>query len=249
MMFKTLALVFLASLTSCINAFYISKGCTTKLSSLSKLHNSPKVSSAHRNKKFIVVTGGVLSGIGKGVAASSVGAVLKMLGKTVTAIKIDPYLNVDAGTMSPYEHGEVFVLDDGGETDLDLGNYERFLDVCLTSDCNLTTGKIYKAVIEAERKGEYLGKTVQIIPHITNNIIQRILDISVTPTPQTSPDVVLIEMGGTIGDIESMPFVEAVRQLQCIVGKESVCFVHVSLVPTVGGESKTKPTQHSVKEL
>eukprot|EP01039_Chlorochromonas_danica_P008431 gene8431-9294_t len=176
-----------------------------------------------------------------------------MLHRRPTAIKIDPYLNVDAGTMSPFEHGEVFVLDDGGETDLDLGNYERFLDVSLTSDSNLTTGKVYQAVISKERKGDYLGKTVQIIPHITNEIIDRIFHVAREPVDGSGeePDVVVIELGGTIGDIESMPFVEALRQLQLQVGIENMCFLHVSMVPTVGEdkEQKTKPTQHSVKEL
>jgi len=204
--------------------------------------------------KFIVVTGGVISGIGKGVTASSIGVCMKMLGARVTAVKIDPYLNVDAGTMSPLEHGECFVLDDGGETDLDLGNYERFLDVILGSDSNLTTGKIYKRVIERERAGEYLGKTVQIIPHITNEIMDRIHSVSRSPIDESdqAPDICMIELGGTIGDIESMPFVEALRQLQLSVGRQNFCLVHVSMVPTVGpspGEQKTKPTQHSVKEL
>lgn len=205
------------------------------------------------NKKFIVVTGGVISGIGKGITASSIGVLIKMLNLRPTAIKIDPYLNVDAGTMSPFEHGETFVLDDGGETDLDLGNYERFLDLKLTNDSNLTTGKIYQAVINRERKGEYLGKTVQIIPHITNEIIYRILQVSKRPVDDSNiePDVCVIELGGTIGDIESMPFVEALRQLQLKVKPENFCLVHVSMVPIIGedGEQKTKPTQHSVKEL
>ena len=172
--------------------------------------------------KFIVVTGGVISGIGKGVTASSIGVCMKMLGARVTAVKIDPYLNVDAGTMSPLEHGECFVLDDGGETDLDLGNYERFLDVILGSDSNLTTGKIYKRVIERERAGEYLGKTVQIIPHITNEIMDRIHSVARSPTDESdeAPDICMIELGGTIGDIESMPFVEALRQLQLSVGRQ-----------------------------
>lgn len=202
-------------------------------------------------KKYIAVTGGVISGIGKGVTASSIGVVLKALNIQPTAIKIDPYLNVDAGTMSPTEHGEVFVLDDGSETDLDLGNYERFLDVKLTNDSNLTTGKIYQSVIQKERKGDYLGKTVQIIPHITNEIIERIVAVTQRPVDEynTEPDIVVIELGGTIGDIESMPFVEALRQLRLLVKPENFCLIHVSMVPTVGddGEQKTKPTQHSVK--
>eukprot|EP01038_Epipyxis_sp_PR26KG_P012146 gene12146-16263_t len=204
-------------------------------------------------KKFIVVTGGVISGIGKGVTASSIGVILKMMNLKPSAIKIDPYLNVDAGTMSPFEHGEVFVLDDGGETDLDLGNYERFMDVSLTNDSNLTTGKIYQAVIAKERQGHYLGKTVQIIPHITNEIIERIKNVSkkMVDKSNSEPDVVVIELGGTIGDIESMPFVEALRQLQLQCRREDFCLVHVSMVPIIGenGEQKTKPTQHSVKEL
>lgn len=218
-------------------------------------HHNPQTdldnTTKKKKKKFVVVTGGVISGIGKGVTASSIGVVLKMLHRRPTAIKIDPYLNVDAGTMSPFEHGEVFVLDDGGETDLDLGNYERFLDVSLTSDSNLTTGKVYQAVITKERKGDYLGKTVQIIPHITNEIIDRIFHVAREPVDGSGeePDVVVIELGGTIGDIESMPFVEALRQLQLQVGVENMCFLHVSMVPTVGEdkEQKTKPTQHSVK--
>lgn len=204
-------------------------------------------------KKFVVVTGGVISGIGKGITASSIGVLMKMMKLRPTAIKIDPYLNIDAGTMSPTEHGEVFVLDDGAETDLDLGNYERFLDVSLTNDSNLTTGKVYQAVIARERNGEYLGKTVQIIPHISNEIIQRILRVSSASVDGSGqePDVTVIELGGTIGDIESMPFVEAIRQLKLLVRPENFCLVHVSMVPIVGdvGEQKTKPTQHSVKEL
>ena len=203
--------------------------------------------------RYVVVTGGVLSGLGKGVTASSIGVLLKSLDLHVTAIKIDPYLNTDAGTMSPFEHGEVFVLDDGGEVDLDLGNYERFLDVTLGRDNNLTTGKIYSEVIEAERKGDYLGKTVQAIPHITDAIQNWISEVARRPEPDTgkTADVCVIELGGTIGDIESMPFIEALRQFQFKAGRENVCFVHVSLVPVIGpvGEQKTKPTQHSVRDL
>lgn len=216
---------------------------------------SPSTTSKVRQKKFILVTGGVISGIGKGVTASSIGIIMKMLLLNPTAIKIDPYLNVDAGTMSPFEHGEVFVLDDGAETDLDLGNYERFLDVKLSADSNLTTGKIYQEVIAKERRGEYLGKTVQIIPHITNEIMERILSVSTKSVTSdesaVEPDVCVIELGGTIGDIESMPFVEALRQLQLKVSRENFCLVHISMVPVVGdsNEQKTKPTQHSVKEL
>lgn len=197
--------------------------------------------------KYIIVTGGVLSGLGKGITTSSIGRLLKSRGFSVTAIKIDPYLNCDAGTMNPFQHGEVFVLDDGGEVDLDLGNYERFLDVNLTSEHNITTGKVYKAVIEKERRGDYLGKTVQIIPHITNEIKDMIKRVA----QKSKSDVVLIEMGGTVGDIESMPFLEAVRQLHREVGPHDCAFVHTTLVPVMGvvGEQKTKPTQHSVKEL
>ncbi len=203
--------------------------------------------------KYVIVSGGVLSGLGKGVTASSIGVLLKSAGMKVTSIKIDPYLNSDAGTMSPFEHGEVFVLDDGGEVDLDLGNYERFLDLNLGKDNNLTTGKIYAKVIEAERKGDYLGKTVQVVPHITDEIqnwIERVAQIPGDGSSHT-PDVCVIELGGTVGDIESAPYIEALRQFQFRVGRENVTFVHVSLVPVMGpvGEQKTKPTQHSVKEL
>ena len=203
--------------------------------------------------KYVIVSGGVLSGLGKGVTASSIGVLLKSAGMKVTSIKIDPYLNSDAGTMSPFEHGEVFVLDDGGEVDLDLGNYERFLDLNLGKDNNLTTGKIYAKVIEAERKGDYLGKTVQVVPHITDEIqnwIERVAQIPADGSSHT-PDVCVIELGGTVGDIESAPYIEALRQFQFRVGRENVTFVHVSLVPVMGpvGEQKTKPTQHSVKEL
>ena len=203
--------------------------------------------------KYVVVTGGVLSGLGKGITASSIGVLLKSAGLSVTSVKIDPYLNCVAGTMSPFEHGEVYVLDDGGEVDLDLGNYERFLDIALTRDNNITTGKVYQAVIERERKGDYLGKTVQVIPHITNEIqewIERVANKSSDGSSKT-PDACVIELGGTVGDIESAPFIEALRQFQFRVGKENICFVHVSLVPVMGpvGEQKTKPTQHTVKEL
>ncbi|EGC34165.1 CTP synthase [Dictyostelium purpureum] len=203
--------------------------------------------------KYIVVTGGVLSGIGKGIIASSTAMILKSMGLRVTSIKIDPYLNIDAGTMSPFEHGEVFVLDDGGEADLDLGNYERFLDVNLGKDNNITTGKIYNSVIEKERKGQYLGKTVQVVPHISGEIqnwIERVSHVSVDGIDE-SPDVCVIELGGTVGDIESMPFTEALRQFQFRVGPENFCLMHVSLVPVLGvvGEQKTKPSQQSVREL
>ena len=194
-----------------------------------------------------MVTGGVLSGLGKGVTISSIGLLLKSKGLRISAIKIDPYLNCDAGTMNPYQHGEVFVLDDGGEVDLDLGSYERFLDVNLTKDNNITTGKIYQAVIQKERDGAYLGKTVQIIPHITNEIKETIKKVA----KKANVDVMLVEMGGTVGDMESMPFLEAVRQLSMEVGKENCLFVHTTLVPIMRtvGEQKTKPTQHSVRDL
>eukprot|EP00239_Pterosperma_sp_CCMP1384_P007644 CAMPEP_0197844640 /NCGR_PEP_ID=MMETSP1438-20131217/1639_1 /TAXON_ID=1461541 /ORGANISM="Pterosperma sp., Strain CCMP1384" /LENGTH=585 /DNA_ID=CAMNT_0043455561 /DNA_START=98 /DNA_END=1855 /DNA_ORIENTATION=+ len=203
--------------------------------------------------RYVLVTGGVVSGLGKGVTASSIGVLLQAAGLRVTAIKIDPYINTDAGTMSPFEHGEVFVLDDGGEVDLDLGNYERFLDVRLTKDNNLTTGKIYQTVIEHERKGDYLGKTVQVVPHITDAIqdwIERVAHIPVDGR-DAIPDVCVIELGGTVGDIESMPFIEALRQFQFRVGPQNMCVIHVSLVPVLGvvGEQKTKPTQHSVQAL
>ncbi|KAH9768130.1 CTP synthase [Citrus sinensis] len=203
--------------------------------------------------KYVLVTGGVVSGLGKGVTASSVGVVLKACGLRVTSIKIDPYLNTDAGTMSPFEHGEVFVLDDGGEVDLDLGNYERFLDVRLTKNNNITTGKIYQSVLEKERKGDYLGKTVQVVPHITDAIKNWIESVAVIPVDgkEGPADVCVIELGGTVGDIESMPFIEALRQLSFSVGPDNFCLIHVSLIPVLGvvGEQKTKPTQHSVREL
>ncbi|MEF8832600.1 MAG: CTP synthase [Candidatus Thermoplasmatota archaeon] len=199
--------------------------------------------------KFIFVTGGVMSGLGKGVVTSSLGKLLKAKGFSVTAIKIDPYLNCDAGTMNPFEHGEVFVLDDGTEVDQDLGNYERFLDVNLCGNDNITTGKVYRTVIEKERSGEYLGKTVQIIPHITDEINRMIWEVA----EDTEVDIVLIELGGTVGDIESMPFLEAVRQLHMDLGKDdsNSIFIHTTLVPVIDvvGEQKTKPTQHSVKAL
>ncbi|CAO1945362.1 unnamed protein product [Urochloa humidicola] len=203
--------------------------------------------------KYVLVTGGVVSGLGKGVTASSIGVVLKSCGLRVTSIKIDPYLNTDAGTMSPFEHGEVFVLDDGGEADLDLGNYERFLDIKLTRDNNITTGKIYQAVINKERRGDYLGKTVQVVPHITDEIQDWIERVAMNPVDgkEGPPDVCVIELGGTIGDIESMPFIEALGQFSYRVGPGNFCLVHVSLVPVLNvvGEQKTKPTQHSVRGL
>ncbi|NP_001135804.1 CTP synthase [Nasonia vitripennis] len=203
--------------------------------------------------KYILVTGGVISGVGKGVIASSFGTILKSCGIHVTSIKIDPYINIDAGTFSPYEHGEVYVLDDGGEVDLDLGNYERFLDVILHKDNNITTGKVYEHVIRKERKGDYLGKTVQVVPHITDAIQEWVEKISKQPVTDDGkiPEVCIVELGGTIGDIEGMPFVEAFRQFQFRVKRENFCCAHVSLVPSPKstGEPKTKPTQSSVREL
>ncbi len=203
---------------------------------------------AREAMKYIIITGGVLSGLGKGITASSIGRLLRARGLKITAIKIDPYLNCDAGTMNPFQHGEVFVLHDGGEVDLDLGNYERFLDVELSSDHNITTGKAYRSVIEKERRGDYLGNTVQIIPHVTNEIKETIKKVA----EASRADVALVELGGTVGDIESMPFLEAVRQLNRESGGSENCFfVHTTLVPIMGavGEQKTKPTQHSVKDL
>ncbi|WP_423995859.1 CTP synthase [Halorubrum trapanicum] len=195
-------------------------------------------------RKFVFVTGGVMSGLGKGITAASTGRLLANAGFDVTAVKVDPYLNVDAGTMNPYEHGEVYVLKDGGEVDLDLGNYERFLGTDMTFDHNVTTGKTYQHVIERERAGDYLGKTVQIIPHVTDDIKRRIREAA------EGSDVCLVEIGGTVGDIESMPFLEALRQFAHEEDDEDILFTHVTLVPySKNGEQKTKPTQHSVKEL
>ncbi|MEY4392491.1 MAG: synthase [Actinomycetota bacterium] len=196
--------------------------------------------------KHIFVTGGVASSLGKGLTASSLGRLLKMRGLRVTMQKLDPYINVDPGTMNPFEHGEVFVTDDGGETDLDLGHYERFIDENLTRSSNATTGSIYQAVLAAERRGDYLGKTVQVIPHITDEIKRRVRRIATEDT-----DVVITEVGGTVGDIEILPFLEAIRQFRNEVGRDNVCYLHVTLVPFIGpsGEQKTKPTQHSVTEL
>ncbi|KAJ2707805.1 CTP synthase ura7 [Coemansia sp. IMI 203386] len=209
--------------------------------------------SSSKQTKYIIVSGGVISGIGKGIIASSTGLLLKTLGLTVTSIKIDPYLNIDAGTLSPLDHGEVFVLDDGGEVDLDLGNYERYLNVTLTRDNNITTGKIYREVIDKERRGDYLGKTVQVVPHITNGIQDWVERVASVPTSENGrvPDVCIVELGGTVGDIESAPFIEAMRQFQFRVGHDNFCLIHVSLVPVVGavGEQKTKPTQASVRDL
>uniref|UniRef100_A0A4W4FWS6 CTP synthase n=1 Tax=Electrophorus electricus TaxID=8005 RepID=A0A4W4FWS6_ELEEL len=199
--------------------------------------------------KYILVTGGVISGIGKGIIASSVGTILKSCGLHVTAIKIDPYINIDAGTFSPYEHGEVFVLDDGGEVDLDLGNYERFLDIRLTRDNNLTTGKIYQSVINKERRGDYLGKTVQVVPHITDAIQDWVMKQAKVPVDDDGmePQVCVIELGGTVGDIESMPFIEAFRQFQFKAKRENFCNIHVSLVPQIMCRCST-PLDNSVKE-
>ncbi|MPQ43016.1 CTP synthase [Clostridium tarantellae] len=197
--------------------------------------------------KYVFVTGGVVSSLGKGITAASLGRLLKNRGLKVSLQKFDPYLNVDPGTMSPYQHGEVFVTNDGAETDLDLGHYERFIDENLTQNSNVTAGRIYWSVISKERRGEYLGGTVQVIPHITNAIKEKVYKVG----KESDVDVVITEIGGTIGDIESLPFLEAIRQIQYEVGRENVCFIHVTLVPYLGkaGELKTKPTQHSVKEL
>jgi CTP synthase len=197
--------------------------------------------------KYVFVTGGVVSGLGKGITAASLGRLLKARGVHVTIQKFDPYINVDPGTMSPYQHGEVFVTDDGAETDLDLGHYERFIDENLSKNNNVTTGKIYWSVISKERKGDFLGGTVQVIPHITNEIKERIYRVG----KSDHTDVVITEIGGTVGDIESLPFLESIRQVATEVGRENVMYIHVTLVPYLGksGELKTKPTQHSVKEL
>ena len=196
--------------------------------------------------KHIFVTGGVASSLGKGLTASSLGRLLKLRGLRVTMQKLDPYINVDPGTMNPFEHGEVFVTDDGGETDLDLGHYERFIDEPLTRNSNATTGSIYQAVLAAERRGDDLGKTVQVIPHITDEIKRRFTRVS-----SDDVDVVITEVGGTVGDIEILPFLEALRQMRSDVGRDNICYIHVTLVPFIGpsGEQKTKPTQHSVTEL
>jgi CTP synthase len=195
--------------------------------------------------KYIFITGGVLSSLGKGVSAASIGALLEARGLTVTFLKLDPYINVDPGTMSPFQHGEVFVTDDGAETDLDLGHYERYTSARMGKKNNFTTGQIYDAVINKERRGEYLGGTVQVIPHITDEIKQKIRAVG------GGADIAIVEIGGTVGDIESLPFLEAIRQLKTDLGKENVLYVHLTLVPYIGtaGQLKTKPTQHSVKEL
>ena len=197
--------------------------------------------------KYIFVTGGVVSGLGKGITAASLGRLLKARGLKVAAQKLDPYINVDPGTMSPYQHGEVYVTEDGAETDLDLGHYERFIDEDLNKYSNLTTGKVYWNVLNKERRGEYLGETVQVIPHITNEIKEFIYRVG----KKTGADVVITEVGGTTGDIESQPFLEAIRQIGLEVGRENSLYIHVTLVPYISGseEHKSKPTQHSVKEL
>ena len=195
--------------------------------------------------KFIFVTGGVLSSLGKGIAAASIGALLEASGLKVTIQKLDPYINVDPGTLSPFQHGEVFVTDDGAETDLDLGHYERFTHIRTSQSNNYTTGKIYYNVISKERRGDYLGDTVQVVPHITDEIKQAIKSVG------NDNDVVIVEIGGTIGDIESLPFLEAIRQMRYDVGRENVLYVHLTLLPFIktSGELKTKPTQHSVREI
>ena len=200
-----------------------------------------------KNTKYIFVTGGVVSSLGKGITAASLGRLLKSRGYRVTIQKFDPYINIDPGTMSPYQHGEVFVTDDGAETDLDLGHYERFIDINLSKNSNTTTGKIYQSVINKERRGDYLGGTVQVIPHITNAIKERVFIVG----QQDNADIVITEIGGTVGDIESLPFLEAIRQVKKEVGRNDVLYIHVTLVPYISaaGELKTKPTQHSAKEL
>lgn len=197
--------------------------------------------------KYVFVTGGVVSGLGKGITAASLGRLLKARGYKVTIQKFDPYINVDPGTMSPYQHGEVFVTDDGAETDLDLGHYERFIDENLSVNNNVTTGKIYWTVLNKERRGDYLGGTVQVIPHITNEIKERIYRVG----KESNTDVVITEIGGTVGDIESTPFLEAIRQFVAEVGRGNAMYIHVTLLPFIAGsnELKSKPTQHSVKEL
>ncbi|NLC08170.1 MAG: CTP synthase [Syntrophomonadaceae bacterium] len=197
--------------------------------------------------KYIFVTGGVVSSLGKGITAASLGCLLKTRGLKVAIQKFDPYINIDPGTMSPYQHGEVFVTDDGAETDLDLGHYERFIDESLSRSCNVTTGQIYWSVLQKERRGDYLGSTVQVIPHITNEIKESVYRVA----QESNPDVVITEIGGTVGDIESLPFLEAIRQLRSDLGRDNVMYIHVTLVPYLraAGELKTKPSQHSVKEL
>ncbi|MFT7519835.1 MAG: CTP synthase, partial [Kiritimatiellia bacterium] len=196
-------------------------------------------------KKYIFITGGVLSALGKGLSAAALGALLEARGMRITHLKMDPYINVDPGTMSPYQHGEVFVTDDGAEADLDLGHYERFTTTRMSQRNNFTTGSVYQAVIERERRGDYLGRTVQVVPHITDEIKRRVMQAS------EQADLIIVEVGGTVGDIESLPFLEAIRQIRTDVGVDNVLFIHLTLVPFIrtAGELKTKPTQHSVKEL
>ena len=197
--------------------------------------------------KYIFFTGGVVSSVGKGVTAAALGRLLKERGFQVAVQKLDPYINVDPGTMSPYQHGEVYVLDDGAETDLDLGHYERFIDIRLNRACNITTGQVYDEVIGKERRGDYLGGTIQVIPHITNEIKRRIRLVA----KSTGAEIVLVEVGGTVGDIESLPFLEALRQMRSDLGRENTLYIHVTWLPYIGAtaELKTKPTQHSVREL
>jgi len=199
------------------------------------------------NTKYIFFTGGVVSSVGKGVTAAATGRLLKERGFKGAVQKLDPYINVDPGTMSPYQHGEVFVLDDGAETDLDLGHYERFIDINLNRVCNITTGQVYAEVISKERRGDYLGGTIQVVPHITNEIKRRITMVA----KNTEAEIVLVEVGGTVGDIEGLPFLEAIRLLRGVLGRENTLFIHVTWVPHIGAtdELKTKPTQHSVREL
>ena len=198
-----------------------------------------------KSTKYIFVTGGVMSSLGKGLASASIAALLEARGINVSLQKLDPYLNVDPGTMNPYQHGEVYVTDDGAETDLDLGHYERFTNVITSQDSNVTTGRVYNEVISKERKGDYLGQTVQVIPHITDEIISRVFAF------KGKSDVAIVEIGGTVGDIESLPYLEAIRQIRTQLGKENAIFIHLTYVPYISaaGELKTKPTQHSVKDL
>ncbi|MBR5675356.1 MAG: CTP synthase, partial [Neisseriaceae bacterium] len=198
-----------------------------------------------KTTKFIFITGGVISSLGKGIAAASTAAILESRGLKVTMLKLDPYINVDPGTMSPFQHGEVFVTDDGAETDLDLGHYERFIDATMTRRNNFTAGQVYESVIAKERRGDYLGRTVQVIPHITDEIKRKIHEGA------EGYDVALVEIGGTVGDIESLPFMEAIRQMRSQLGRNNTFYIHLSYVPFIAaaGEIKTKPTQHSVKEL
>ncbi|MGN6806089.1 MAG: CTP synthase, partial [Trinickia sp.] len=200
--------------------------------------------------KYVFVTGGVVSSLGKGIAAASLAAILESRGLKVTLLKLDPYINVDPGTMSPFQHGEVFVTEDGAETDLDLGHYERFISTKMRRANNFTTGQIYESVIRKERRGDYLGKTVQVIPHITNEI-QAFIERGAASATCGEPDVAIVEIGGTVGDIESLPFIESARQMSLRLGRNSACFVHLTLVPYIAtaGELKTKPTQHSVQKL